>query len=1106
MKMKMKVLTALTILSLGFGVGATVTLSDDTLQASAAETIVMKENVNGMCFEAGAAVRTDLNSMGIRFTAYFDAEIYEKVETEEYTAGMIVVPAKAIENISADYFGYFESHGKTASDVSTTFSLSQFTVDDRDEDETVEYSAKAAIVNIKDANLAYEYQAVAWYKPSDGDYVYSGKSDVRTISDVTNRALNASNLTETERNSVLSMATVLSNRLESLDKSAESDFVLATEAENGINLANYQSSKKTVVSAMLDGVAVTISNGKIALTDANVKSSAQSLKLTYTDESTLIINVTVSKHVTVNVANTQKHELYASLNGDTRVANAAMSFSAGTVLPTGLTWEANGVDVTEKVIVSGETITFDAVGAGLCGGEYSLVGSCEINGMTTTVKANLLLVNKIITTANDLLAWEKYLDVTKTGTVSGSSYNRTEGYLELGANIDLGANSLTYTITIPQNAAMKEYGFNGTFDGCGYTLLNGQYGLGGLFGLVGTDGVIKNVAFTDTLVILDTANVVAKVFYGELTNVIVDASTYGSNVTYQQSVAQFLLGARLTNVIAYSSSQKGSYASANMAIAQYAPSVGYGTTGETVFTNVWVFTLVTDGDGFGIGSFLSSLNATRNNVKVNTNTTAPNIVTGMPDMFNLSLDKAYFANYAKTLANFDEEIESIPTELNEGESITLPTLPYVKYSVDDSAVATISNNVLTISNDLEEDATVTLTINLSAYGVANKTVDVFVKNRNFVVVEDLQEYEVYPTLDSNGSKVENSTPFTIELDASVPEEGMTWTTTDGRGNSKDVTAFISVSKGVATISSELRGEYKIVGKNADESVNVEMNVLIVNKFIMEASHLQNIKAYGDISDEKTLGTLPMYKFDGYFAMKQNVELGESEIGVTYNNTITDYATNKQDEYGFIGTFDGRGYTFIGGVFGNKENADSLKGIFGSIGAAGVVKNVAFVGAVIGYNDMLMGSVIYGTLDNVLVEASYAQYLGAGLAENILGATISNTVYYVTNGTENYYQFLASYIQWTANGTVSSKNAEFKNMYFVSDIENGAWNGNQSKYIGYKGICNSYPSTTSIVDTIHKSAYTGTSCATLGLENVSGFNSYWNFNGARARFNSYTTIA
>ena len=91
----------------------------------------------------------------------------------------------------------------------------------------------------------------------------------------------------------------------------------------------------------------------------------------------------------------------------------------------------------------------------------------------------------LVFTGNDF-KWNGYYVLTKNINFT------TEGYVH---NI-LGTSGLS-SMTFPENATIKDtdYGFTGTFDGCGYTIYNMKHkGAGGLFGIINA-GTIKNVGF-----------------------------------------------------------------------------------------------------------------------------------------------------------------------------------------------------------------------------------------------------------------------------------------------------------------------------------------------------------------------------------------------------------------------------------------------------------------------------------------------------------------------------------------------------------------------------------------------------------------------------------
>ncbi len=262
-----------------------------SLKSSAVASATTTATVNKMNFEEGASVRTTAENMGIRFTANYDASIYELVESGAGKVGMIIVPEKALSEATGDYFNYLQTQfDKTPASVSTEFTVEYFT-----DNEDGTYQARGAIINLLDENLVYEYQAVAYYYTETDGYTYSEKSDVRTISYVTNAALQDDELTEEQRVDTLHMATTLSQKLEDLNKTSDSDFYLETTVEKGIELSCYISKDKTIASATLNGNAIEVLDNQITLTKTNISDNAQVLKIIYSDNSTLNINVIVSE-------------------------------------------------------------------------------------------------------------------------------------------------------------------------------------------------------------------------------------------------------------------------------------------------------------------------------------------------------------------------------------------------------------------------------------------------------------------------------------------------------------------------------------------------------------------------------------------------------------------------------------------------------------------------------------------------------------------------------------------------------------------------------------------------------------------------------------------
>lgn len=124
---------------------------------------------------------------------------------------------------------------------------------------------------------------------------------------------------------------------------------------------------------------------------------------------------------------------------------------------------------------------------------------CDVSGRYLTYRVKVLVATKIIYEASDLVNIFEYGN--RSGATTGYTYG---GYFILANDIDASG----YTMESRANysglydgAGRKGEGFQGVFDGMGHTVKGLSVGDGfesmGIFGTVGKNGVIMNVAFTD---------------------------------------------------------------------------------------------------------------------------------------------------------------------------------------------------------------------------------------------------------------------------------------------------------------------------------------------------------------------------------------------------------------------------------------------------------------------------------------------------------------------------------------------------------------------------------------------------------------------------------
>lgn len=203
-----------------------------------------------------------------------------------------------------------------------------------------------------------------------------------------------------------------------------------------------------------------------------------------------------------------------------------------------LTIAADKFDGTISKVYYGSTaLDFTATdGLTLAASEVAKIGYGETKSIRVLTDrkdytVNLDVYSKIITTKEDFLNMKSFL-VAKT-EFPGTRY---DGRIALGANIDIGGEKFsTMEAHASSGGSWNTYGFRGTFDGKGYTVsnlggFNGTSATYGIFGIVGADAVIKNVAFVNATIDGSACGLFSMRMHGTIENVYVQGTrTTGGN-------------------------------------------------------------------------------------------------------------------------------------------------------------------------------------------------------------------------------------------------------------------------------------------------------------------------------------------------------------------------------------------------------------------------------------------------------------------------------------------------------------------------------------------------------------------------------------------------
>ena len=286
---------------------------------------------NAFTFTPGASVRADevkvddVKVTGIRFEAEIGKEKYNALIDEKTNgfkenceAGMIIVPAdvltkwerqKDAEDGKADIFEYIKRLGVDSS-VSVSF------LPENAEEKENNYLLRG-VVNIKESNYLYDYQAAAYLK-TDGTIVYDAFSTPRSLAYVANAAMLSDQETESKKTLLAEkLAKIVGMKFEKAGYTlGENEASLAISDLNAkINLADYfaditaedltfklESGDKI---ANLSGTELTFNN----IGEAAVKVTAYNGKFSYT--------------VKINATNEKIAELYTKVSAGSSLTTKA---------------------------------------------------------------------------------------------------------------------------------------------------------------------------------------------------------------------------------------------------------------------------------------------------------------------------------------------------------------------------------------------------------------------------------------------------------------------------------------------------------------------------------------------------------------------------------------------------------------------------------------------------------------------------------------------------------------------------------------------------------------------------------------------------------------
>lgn len=588
---------------------------------------------------------------------------------------------------------------------------------------------------------------------------------------------------------------------------------------------------------------------------------------------------------------------------------------------------------------------------------------------TTSYKVKTVLATLIVSNPTE---WKTMFEKAKA--LGGA--NEWKGYFTLDADIEFATavSGVTGQLTAAQ-------GWLATFDGCGHTISDfslENIWMNGLFGSIGTTGVVKNFAIRRGIINAPASGIIASNLFGTVENIYLQGEIHhtGNNDGHGGIAFRINPGAVLKNCIAE-------------------VEIGFSSQGETAiaaFGFVYKYLFNTDGS---LSDTLADNSGIENCYVISKTITA--VLRVANGVYSNTTNETYPIDSVKLYQSYEE----MQAETNDysafvegwieatGDDLPVWNDYVLTISGEDTVVAGNSSEYRTnewaysfglvgavegVSITADGKLTVASTvpdgteITIEASSVMNKSVP---KAQLKVTI---RQAEVIDTPVDIGKWVVSDIPSDVGF--KVVSDSIQGTITgisigDVKISDSDV------------IKAEMIKQYygpQIITVMTSEKIYNNVSVLIVTDIITSVDEWDNMFALA-----KALGGEKEWK--GYFEL--GADLDFTDAGAKPGAIEGAYNENQ----GWLGTLDGCGYA----VQNYWLKGTWMSGIIGFIGKTGVVENLAVTGITInGAAHGGIASKLYGTVRNVYVQGNINHSGNSdghgGIAYRIMsGAQIKNCI-------------------------------------------------------------------------------------------------------------------
>ena len=639
------------------------------------------------------------------------------------------------------------------------------------------------------------------------------------------------------------------------------------------------------------------------------------------------------------------------------------------------------------------------------GADKALTIIAESDSTILTLTVPVTLITKVISSEDEFIAAFTYPEA--------KAYY---GYYTLGKSIGWGGGNMWTFQASGRGSAdceWREYGFRGTFDGRGYTII-GRQEAGGLFGNIGKGAVLKNFIVQDVYFTGNAASVLGKTMaYATVENVTVQfiphssaarmpAGDEGDAFTKGWLVSGYCIGSTFNSVHI---DARGYDVNSLFGCGYYS---GYEHTGTDyqikdngkmeVIENTYEDVTISANSLAKIGSYFittykngSDIRGTYHHVSV------------LEEVENgAGINYEGVATITKTTeAKLTEETVTLDLGEEYGEPVRVISVRRGNDLLSQSA--TFNTDVFTSAD----------------YGPVELTVVVQLDGQNGTVKMTLKVTVIVSsghkqvTLEGDRQDVVLSgSAYSIDLreyaTATVEAISTTKYSLGSNANALDVTELKKdpQSHGVQDLT-------VVATTAAGEKVQITVPVTIITREFSSVEEFPYRKSDGSVNTSIASPFTMTNNLFGYYTLKNDIGYwtsGGNFSAIYFQNpgsTFASYGTGATE--GFRGTFDGRGYTIYG--------HGGYRGFFGPIGDGAVIKNANF--ALTSYDGskdptkippILGASAQMATLENVNIRVCL-----------VLGDATANSI--------------------TGNGggllfNIGCKNMTFKNVHILSELSSG----------------------------------------------------------------------